>query len=193
MQANVMIDSEKLLDDFQQHIENRILSDDEYRDHIRRVCNIADDPTRPVAELKQLKTGFDYYYWKYTFLQLQKRKPLVIVESPFMGSSQAETKRHIKYAKQCVRDSIDRGEAPLAFHLLYTHKGILNDRDPRERALGIVTSFEWHRKANVIAVYEDLGISAGMKKAIEQAERGGFGKDIQIEYRRLGCREVDNG
>lgn len=43
-------------------------------------------------------------------------KPFVIIESPFAG----EVEENIKYARQCLRDSILRGEVPFVSHLLYT-------------------------------------------------------------------------
>ena len=39
---------------------------------------------------------------------------LVIVESPYAGDVEANE----EYARQCVRDSLMRGEAPIASHLL---------------------------------------------------------------------------
>ena len=41
---------------------------------------------------------------------------LVIIESPYMGDVQ----RNIAYAQQCMGDSLKRGEAQFASHLLYT-------------------------------------------------------------------------
>lgn len=47
----------------------------------------------------------------------------VILESPYAG----EIDRNIRYARACVRDSLLRGESPIASHLLYTQSGILDD------------------------------------------------------------------
>ena len=41
----------------------------------------------------------------------------VIIESPYTG----DVERNLEYARRCMRDSIKRGEAPFASHLLYTH------------------------------------------------------------------------
>lgn len=54
---------------------------------------------------------------------------LVIIESPFAG----DVEKNTRYARACVRDSLLRGEAPIASHLLYTQGGILNDDVPAER------------------------------------------------------------
>lgn len=47
----------------------------------------------------------------------------VILESPYAG----DVERNLTYARECVRDSLSRGEAPIASHLLYTQEGILKD------------------------------------------------------------------
>lgn len=41
---------------------------------------------------------------------------LVILESPYAGNIE----KNVAYARACVRDSLSRGEAPIASHLLYT-------------------------------------------------------------------------
>ena len=51
---------------------------------------------------------------------------LVIVESPYAG----DIETNVKYARRCVKDSLMRGEAPIASHLLYTQEGILDDTTP---------------------------------------------------------------
>ena len=100
---------------------------------------------------------------------------LVIIESPYMGNVQ----RNIAYAQQCMGDSLKRGEAPFASHLLYTQ--ILDDTIPQQRMMGMQRAFEWYRCADLMAVYTDKGISSGMQKGMEIAEEFG----IKIEYRRL--------
>ena len=51
---------------------------------------------------------------------------LVYLESPYAG----DVEKNIKYARLCMKDSLDRGEYPFASHLLYTQENILNDNDP---------------------------------------------------------------
>ena len=58
----------------------------------------------------------------------------VILESPYAG----DIEKNIEYARKCVRDSLLRGEAPIASHLLYTQEGILYDDIPEERKHGII-------------------------------------------------------
>jgi len=83
----------------------------------------------------------------------------VILESPFAG----DVERNIKYARACVRDSLLRGEAPIASHLLYTQDGVLNDDIPEERQHGIDAGLAWKDDAELHVFYIDYGYSNGMK------------------------------
>jgi hypothetical protein len=94
---------------------------------------------------------------------------LVIIESPYAG----DTDKNIDYARKCMVDSLLRGEAPFASHLLYTQNGVLNDRIPGERLLGIKAGLAWGSYADVTAVYTDLGISEGMELGIRNAISNG--------------------
>lgn len=94
---------------------------------------------------------------------------LVILESPYAGDIEA----NVAYARACVRDSLSRGEAPIASHLLYTQPGILRDDDPEERQWGIDAGLAWGAVATATVVYTDKGISRGMAYGIEAANRAG--------------------
>lgn len=89
----------------------------------------------------------------------------VILESPYAG----DIKKNIKYARLCVKDSLLRGESPIASHLLYTQKGILNDDIKQERQLGILAGLEWLKVADMHVFYCDLGISKGMQFAMDNS------------------------
>ena len=102
---------------------------------------------------------------------------LVVIESPFAG----DVERNINYARACMRDSLSRGEAPFAPHLLYAQQGILDDDIPEERRLGIRAGFAWGKYAYKTVVYTDLGISGGMQMGIQEALQAGR----EIEYRQL--------
>jgi hypothetical protein len=102
---------------------------------------------------------------------------LVIIESPFAG----DVDGNIKYARKCVRDSLARGEAPIASHLLYTQPGILDDDVPSERQWGIDAGLAWRRVAEASVVYVDSGISKGMEYGIAAAEAAG----VPVEYRSI--------
>lgn len=105
----------------------------------------------------------------------------VILESPYAG----DVEKNLAYARKCMRDSLMRGEYPLASHLLYTQEGILNDTVPEERELGIKTGFLWGREADRTVIYVDLGISPGMMRGIEDA----FACDRPVIFRSLSSKE----
>jgi hypothetical protein len=102
---------------------------------------------------------------------------LVILESPFAGDEQA----NIDYARLCVRDSLMRGEAPIASHLLYTQPTILDDSVPEERQHGIDAGLAWGKVADATVVYMDRGISGGMKWGMKLANDAGR----HVELRNL--------
>lgn len=102
---------------------------------------------------------------------------LVIIESPFAG----DVEKNTRYARACVRDSLLRGEAPIASHLLYTQEGILNDDVPAERQHGIDAGLAWRIVAQASVVYTDQGISKGMEYGIKAAQDAG----VPVEYRTL--------
>ena len=59
----------------------------------------------------------------------------VVIESPFKGNTPAEEAENTAYAKEVMRDSLYRGEAPFASHLLYPQ--MLDDANEHERRMGI--------------------------------------------------------
>ena len=102
---------------------------------------------------------------------------LVIIESPYAG----DIPRNVEYARRCVRDSLNRGEAPIASHLLYTQPGILRDKIPEERQWGIDAGLAWRRVADLCAVYTDFGVSRGMQYGIKAAQEAG----VIVEPRKI--------
>ena len=102
----------------------------------------------------------------------------VVIESPYAGNIEA----NLEYARRCMRDSLIRGEHPIASHLLYTQAGILDDNDPLERALGIDAGLAWGLLADATVVYQDRGITPGMQIGIDRAEAAGR----FVEYREIG-------
>src|SRR6478752_7707360 len=101
----------------------------------------------------------------------------VILESPYAG----DIERNIIYARMCVRDSLMRGESPIASHLLYTQDGILNDLNPEERQLGIDAGLSWKGVAHKHIFYIDYGYSKGMLYAKDQS----YKHNIPIEERTI--------
>jgi hypothetical protein len=102
----------------------------------------------------------------------------VIVESPFAG----DVELNVRYLRACLRDCLERGEAPFASHAIYTQPGVLDDGDRAQRELGIIAGFAWRRAADVTVVYADLGISRGMQLGIDDSVRAG----VPVEHRTIG-------
>lgn len=101
---------------------------------------------------------------------------LVIIESPFAG----DVERNRSYLSAAIRDCLGRGEAPFASHGFYTYH--LDDLIPEERELGIRCGLEWGARADLAAIYTDLGISNGMERAIIRWKVLG----IPVEMRTIG-------
>ena len=104
----------------------------------------------------------------------------VVVESPYAGNIE----RNAAYARRCLWDSLKRGEAPIASHLLFP--GFLRDEIPEERALGIEAGLAWVKVADRMVVYVDYGISSGMENAMSRARL----HNIPIELREINERGV---
>ncbi len=102
---------------------------------------------------------------------------LVVIESPLSG----DVAKNVRYAKACMRDSLERGEAPYASHLLFAQEGILDDTVHNERRLGMEAGFAWGAVAAVRAVYWNLGVSRGMEEGIRLARIAGQ----EVDFRRL--------
>lgn len=101
----------------------------------------------------------------------------VFLESPYAG----EVAANVAYARACMADSLRRGEAPFASHLLYTQPGVLDDAIPGERAQGIEAGLAFLPDCEASVVYTDRGVSDGMAKGIARAHALG----IPVEYRSL--------
>ena len=100
----------------------------------------------------------------------------VVIESPFRALG---PERALAYLDDCLRDSIARGEAPIASHGLYTR--VLQDANPAEREHGMEMGWAWMRCADLVAVYSDHGITLGMELGIRKARELG----IPVEFRDL--------
>lgn len=98
----------------------------------------------------------------------------VIIESPYEG----DVEKNIEYARLCLRDSLIRGESPIASHLLYTQ--VLDDTIPAERNAGIEAGLAWLEVAEAHIFYGDFGMSKGMMIAYDRAMQSG--KKIETRY-----------
>ena len=99
----------------------------------------------------------------------------VVIESPLAG----DFVRNRRYALLAMRDSLLRGEAPFASHLLYTQ--VFDNKNPTQKTQGIEAGLAWGGVAELAAVYVDLGISEGMKRGEARHKANG----LRIEYRTI--------
>jgi hypothetical protein len=98
----------------------------------------------------------------------------VVIASPWAGDEHT----HEAYALACLQDSILRGEAPIVPHL-YLTRVLADSGDGRK--IGMRIGAHLIRGAQALAVYTDLGISAGMNGEITVAERAG----VKVEKRTV--------
>jgi hypothetical protein len=115
---------------------------------------------------------------------------LVILESPYAATETHTVDDHLAYARACMHDSLERGEAPIASHLLYTQPGVLDDSVPWQRVIGIEAGLAWRYAADLHVFYIDLGWSKGMKQALEAIAGDGvvFGRS-SYEVRSIGWKK----
>jgi hypothetical protein len=109
---------------------------------------------------------------------------LVVIESPYaefrtVAGKLRTVQDNIAYAKACMLDSLRRGEAPYASHLLLTQ--VLDDLDLDQREQGIQAGLAWAHRADLRAVYQDYGTTPGMHRGIISARSLGQ----SITYRTI--------
>ena len=104
----------------------------------------------------------------------------VVIESPYAANTDEGIEKNMAYLRACMNDCFKRDEAPFASHGLYTQKGVLNDRIPEERKLGIKAGFVWADLAEKRVVYLDLGMTDGMKKGVEHAKE--IGQQVELRW-----------
>jgi len=112
---------------------------------------------------------------------VNKQMKRVIIESPYAADTKEGIAANVAYARKAVRDSLNRDEAPIASHLLYTQEGILRDEIPEERMWGINAGLAWREASSGTVVYQDRGITSGMQYGIDKAEDSGK----PVEYRNI--------
>jgi hypothetical protein len=108
-------------------------------------------------------------------------KPHIMIESPFAGKSATAVSLNQLYGRAALRDSLMRGEAPMASHMLYSQTFVLDDGIADERELGMLAGFSWLPLVERVAVYIDRGISQGMEEGIRRATVLG----VPVEERSL--------
>lgn len=130
-----------------------------------------------------------------------------IIESPFAPRDKTlkadsvdykfEVQQNQDYARRASHILLTEfNTAPFASHLLYTQPFILDDTIEAERNLGISAGLELAKRADMSAVFYDLGISSGMvwgiKSAIENGRELQFMsfKDFNMEQKLPKDRKI---
>jgi len=103
----------------------------------------------------------------------------VILESPYHADTPEGIEANLDYARRCIRDSLLRGEAPLASHLVYPL--VFDDNVQTERVMGIKAALAWGAVADATIAYVDHGVSPGMQIGSDDAVCAGR----PVEYRHL--------
>jgi hypothetical protein len=107
----------------------------------------------------------------------------VVIESPCKPSDTGFSwDDHQDYLKLALRDSISRGEAPIASHGLFAFSNVFDDAAPDQRTACMEAGWCWIKHASAVIVYVDCGITEGMERAITVAGLNG----VQVYYRSLG-------
>jgi hypothetical protein len=118
-----------------------------------------------------------------------QEKKIVVIESPYAGSTNLATELNLQYLERCIADSCARNEAPTASHRIYP--GALDDRVEQERAMGILCGYAFGLRAAqcdevIVAFYMDRGMSRGMRQALafwtHEASRN---ENLKIEFREI--------
>ena len=110
----------------------------------------------------------------------------VILESPFgrrvdgEPCTEEEMARNTRYVLRALEDSLRRGEAPFASHALYPL--VLKDANKKERRMGMEAGFAWGAMAERVVVYEDFGVTPGMREGLARWKSLG----MEIESRFIG-------
>ena len=92
----------------------------------------------------------------------------VYICSPYAGDVQ----NHVAIAERLCWEAVVRGCAPFAPHLFYTR--FLDDDSGSEREKGIACGLAYMEVCDEVWVYTSDGISEGMWREIEHAQRPGI-------------------
>ncbi len=101
-----------------------------------------------------------------------RKLPLVYVCSRFAGRNESEVSRHIALARQYSRFVLTKQGVPVTPHLMYPQ--FLRDHIPLERELGFRSALKLMEKCDELWAFVPDGISAGMRRELEQAKAKGL-------------------
>lgn len=110
---------------------------------------------------------------------LRAFRPIVYICSPYAG----DVEKNVEAAQRYSRFAVDKGYIPIAPHLLFPQ--FLNDRNPKERQLGLFFGNAIMSKCSEVWVFGSR-ISAGMEDEIKRARW----KNYRLRYFTENCEEV---
>ena len=113
---------------------------------------------------------------------LRAFRPIVYICSPYAG----DVEKNVEAAQRYSRFAVDKGYIPIAPHLLFPQ--FLNDRNPKERQLGLFFGNALMSKCSEVWVFGSR-ISAGMEDEIKRARW----KNYRLRYFTEDCEEVPHG
>lgn len=114
---------------------------------------------------------------------MRHNRKTVCVESPLKG----DLPKNLEYARQCLRYVLDKGHAPFASHLLYTQ--VLDDRVKWQRDKSLNAGIDFGRLCEERWFFTGLGMSEGMKLALNSANE--VGQHIEIVHLEYGSIEYE--
>ena len=110
---------------------------------------------------------------------LRAFRPIVYICSPYAG----DVEKNVEAAQRYSRFAVDKGYIPIAPHLLFPQ--FLNDRNPKERQLGLFFGNALMSKCSEVWVFGSR-ISAGMEDEIKRARW----KNYRLRHFTENCEEV---
>ena len=110
---------------------------------------------------------------------LRAFRPILYICSPYAG----DIEKNVEAAQRYSRFAVDKGYIPIAPHLLFPQ--FLNDRNPKERQLGLFFGNALMSKCSEVWVFGNR-ISAGMQDEIKRARW----KNYRLRYFTEYCEEV---
>ena len=124
------------------------------------------DPTAGSAMSQIMKE----YRQKQKKRYADKNRRKIYVASRYAGDVDANVAAAVTYCRRVI----DEGHMPVASHLLYPR--ILNDKNPKERELGLLFGLALLRMCDEVWVFGE--VSQGVAQEIEEAKK----KKKQIRY-----------
>lgn len=103
----------------------------------------------------------------------------VIALTPFAGEDTVNLQRFKRYSKRVIQDCISRGEAGIVVNAFLASTDSMTTQG---RAIAIGSAVEWVKTAEIVAVYEDYGITPTMQTILNVAQQ----RNKRIEFRTVG-------